>query len=50
MNVNYAEINTGVRKNDINLLNSNLPVNKDDSSNEFVGVEHLSNIHTNYEE
>ena len=36
---NNAEINIGVRKNDMNLLNSNLPVNQDDSSNEFVGVE-----------
>ena len=36
---NNAEISTGLRKNDMNLFNSNAPVNKDDSSNEFVGVE-----------
>ena len=36
---NNPEISTGACKKDMNLISSNLQVNKDDSSNEFVGAE-----------
>lgn len=39
---NNPEINTGACKKDMNLINSNLQVNKDDSSSEFVGVDSSS--------